>query len=151
MRAWYDQGSSKTVRRTKELFSSSQVFTQVSNKRKYDKLIIKDSKRSYLSRTTNSLTQNLLTQSLLLQSWFHHHDWEDAGAGPNWVWNPPDFENYTLMVRLSSMLSSTTTTPAIPASIRNGLQRSHLGRENTPQTTTASFVPLVCQLFHVLF
>ena len=136
MRAWYDQGSSETVRRTKELFSSSQVFTQVSNKRKYDKLIIKDSKRPYLSRTTNLLTPLSY--------------WEDAGAGPNWVWNPPDFENYTLMVRLSSMLSSTTTTPTTPASIQNGLQRSHLGRENTPQTTTVSFVPLVCQLFHVL-
>ena len=33
--------------------------------------------------------------------------------------------------------------------IRNGLQRSHLGRNNPPQTMTASFGSLVCQSFHV--
>ena len=139
MRAWYDQGSSETVWRTKELFSSSQVFTQVSNKRKYNKLIIKDLKRSYLSRTTNLLTplSYFSCGFIIMIEKMQAPSLKPTGLRKLYVDVSAEFN----VIVYYHHTSSTS---------KYGLQRSHLGRKNTPQTTTASFVPLVCQLFHVL-
>ena len=76
MSTWYDQGSSEFVRRTRELFSSSQPFTQLSDKGKYDKLIIKNSKRSYLGRTMNLLTPlSYFSRSSIV---VHHQEYAPA-------------------------------------------------------------------------
>ena len=140
--------SRKTLR--DELFGRGRSFSKI-RPLCYDlQSLSTDTVENFISPAfVSSRTTNLLT----LLSYF--------SRGSSWLrlcrrrhqlsLKPPEYECWAEFNVI--MLRSTTTTPATPASIRNGLQRSHLGRNNPLQTITASFGafgPLVCQLFHVL-
>ena len=72
--------------------------------------LLENSKRSYLGRTTNLLTPlSYFSRSSIV---VHHQEY--AGAGPNWVWNSPDFENYTLMVQCYRLPPHTSNTSKYP-------------------------------------